>query len=56
MAKDGLTLIDLEYLLTMGFSTLFMALTNKATAKKFKRAFLKLGRAIDAQFPGEICK
>lgn len=43
-----------EYFITMGISTVLMALKNETMKRKFKNAFLKVGRTIIAAFPEEF--
>ena len=43
-----------EYFITMGISTILMALKDETLKRKFKNAFLKIHRAIGAAFPSEV--
>jgi len=45
-----------DYLITMAISILLLFIKNPTHAAQFKDALLKVGRAIDQTFPGEICK
>lgn len=46
----------MNYWIGIAFSVLFELLKHDPqTAAKFKAAFIKLARIIDATFPGEVC-
>lgn len=42
-----------EYFITMGISTVLMALKDETMKRKFKNAFLKVRNAINQTFPDE---
>lgn len=48
--------MPIEFLITMAVSIILMVIKNPTHAAAFKDALLKIGRAIDQTFPGEICK
>ncbi len=43
-----------EYFITMGISTILMALKDPILKRKFENAFLKIHRAIGAAFPDKV--
>ncbi len=42
-----------EYLISMGISTILMALKKSETKRKFRNSFLKVFRGIKAAFPND---
>jgi hypothetical protein len=46
----------MNFWIPTALAILFELIKNPATAEKYKKALVKLARAVDMLFPGEVCK